>query len=160
MPLKIARFVNLMLASVLVGNEFGGWVGTHPALKTLPLPAQVAAERAVTRRYGGLMPFVMTAAIASCLPVLALSPDRRSGGFHCTLGAMLCFLTMLGVTFTGNMPINRRTLAASPEAPPADWHELRSRWDRWHALRNALNFTGLGLLHVGLLWPTEPERRG
>ena len=158
MPLKIARFVNLMLASVLVGNEFGGWAGTHPALKTLPLPAQVAAEQAVTRRYGGLMPLVMTATIASCLPVLALWPDQRSAGFRCTLGAMLCFLAMLGVTFGGNMPINRRTLVASPADPPADWHEIRSRWDRWHALRNLLNFTGLGLLYFGMLWPSQPDR--
>ena len=71
MALKVARFLNLMLASVLVGNEFGGWAGVHPALKTLPLSTQVAAEQAVTQRYGRLMPGVMLSAILSCIPVLS-----------------------------------------------------------------------------------------
>ena len=153
MGLRIARLVNLMLAGVLTGNEFGGWAGTHPALRTLPTEAHVRAEQAITRSFGALMPFVMTATIVSCLPVLSLIRDRRSMPFRLTLGGMFCYLAMLGVTFAGNMPVNRRTLQVSPEAPPADWLALRARWDRWHTLRNALNFVGLGLLTTAALAP-------
>ena len=160
MDLKVARFVNLVLAGVLTGNEFGGWVGTHPALRTLPPAAHVRAEQAVTRRFGAVMPFLMTAAIASCLPVLALSRDQRSAGYRRTLAGMLCYLAMLGVTFAGNMPINRRTLRLSPGAPPADWPALRTRWDRWHALRNALNLAGFGLLVAGALASPAAETSG
>jgi len=32
MALKIARFVNLLLAGLLAGNEFGTWAAVHPAL--------------------------------------------------------------------------------------------------------------------------------
>ena len=71
---------------------------------------------------------------------------------------MLCFVTMLGVTFVGNMPINQRTLQASPDAPPKDWPELRARWDGWHTLRNGLNFAGLGLLYLGALSHSDSER--
>ncbi len=155
MELRIARLVNLMLASVLTGNEFGGWAGTHPALRTLPTGAHIRAEQAITRRFGLLMPFAMTATIVSCIPVLALIRDRRSAPYRLTLGGILCYLAMLGVTFAGNMPINRRTLQLSPEAPPADWLALRRRWDRWHTLRNALNFAGLGLLTTAALTPDE-----
>ena len=158
MALKVARFLNLMLASVLVGNEFGGWAGVHPALKTLPLSTQVAAEQAVTQRYGRLMPGVMLSAILSCIPVLSLQRDRQSVEFRCTLAGMLCFVAMLGVTFVGNMPINQRTLQASPDAPPEDWPELRARWDGWHTLRNGLSFAGLGLLYLGALSHSDSER--
>ena len=160
MALKAARFVNLVLAGVLTGNEFGGWAGTHPALRTLPPAAHVQAEQAVTRRFGAIMPFLMTATIVSCAPVLALARDRRSAGWRCTLAGMLCYLAMLGVTFGGNMPINRRTLEVSPEAPPADWLALRARWDRWHALRNALNLAGLGFLVAGALASSDAETSG
>lgn len=151
MPLRIARFVNLLLASVLVGNEFGSWVGFHPALGTLQTGAQIQAEQALTRRYGRLMPGLMTATIVSCLPLLSLIQDRRSVAFRGALGGMLSFLAMLGVTFVGNMPINRRVLALSADAQPADWRALRTRWDRWHTLRNGLNFSGLALLLVSTL---------
>jgi hypothetical protein len=36
MILKIARFINLVLAGVFTGNEFGGFIGFHPALYELP----------------------------------------------------------------------------------------------------------------------------
>ncbi len=151
MALRIARLINLVLASVLVGNEFGSWAAVHPSLGTLPPKAQVQAEQAVTRRYGTLMPFLMAGTVVSCIPVLSLIRDRRSTAFRATFAGMGCFLAMLGVTFAGNMPINRRVLGASPDAPPADWQDLRARWDRWHTLRNALNFAGLGLLLGGVL---------
>lgn len=157
MTLRIARFVNLMLASVLVGNELGGWAGVHPALYALPTGAHIRAEQAVTRRYGRLMPVVMTATIVSCVPVLSLTPDRRSAAYRYTLGGMLAFLAMLGVTFTGNMPLNRRVLALSADNSPADWLALRARWDRWHTLRNILNVAGLGCLVLGALAAPAPR---
>jgi len=149
--LGIARFVNLLLAGSLAGNEFGGWVGFHPALGTLPTSAHIQAEQEVTRRFGRLMPGYMTATVVSCLPILSLIRDRRSVAFRAALGGMLCFLTMLGVTFAGNMPINRRVLALSADEPPADWRALRARWDSWHTVRNGLNFTGLALLLISAL---------
>ena len=146
-----ARFINLFLAGTLTGNEFGGWVGFHPALATLSQRSQVEAERAVTRRFGAIMPVFMTATLASCIPVLGSIRDRRSMTFRTALGGLLCYAAMLGVTFAGNMPINRRVLAATPAAPPAEWDALRRRWDRWHALRNTLNALGFGLLIMSAL---------
>ena len=157
MALRLARFANLMLASVLVGNEFGSWAAVHPALAALPAGAHVRAEQALTRRYGRLMPAVMTATVASCAPVLALLPDRRSAPYRLTLAGMLCYLAMLGVTFAGNLPLNRRTLALSADDPPADWPALRARWDRWHTLRNALNVAGLACLVLGALDGGDPR---
>ncbi len=157
MALRIARLINLVLASVLVGNEFGSWAAVHPSLGTLPPKAQVQAEQAVTRRYGVLMPFLMAGTIVSCLPVLSLIPNRRSTAFQATFAGMGCFLAMLGVTFAGNMPLNRRVLALSADDPPADWLALRARWDRWHTLRNALNFAGLACLVLGALAAPDPR---
>jgi uncharacterized membrane protein len=159
MNLNIVRFVNLLLSSTMVGNEFGGWLAVHPALSTLPLTSHVQAEQAIVRRYGRIMPVWMTAAILSCIAVLSNVPDRRSPAFRYTLGGMLCFLGMLGVTFIGNMPINAQILAQSTDVPPSQWHALRKRWDQWHTLRNVLNFVGLGLLYAGVLRDPNPQEK-
>jgi hypothetical protein len=78
MVLKATRFLNLLLTGVLTGNEFGGFVGFHPALYVLPTAAHASAERAITGRFGKVMPPFMTAAILSFVPVLSLAEDRRS----------------------------------------------------------------------------------
>ena len=143
MTLKAVRFLNLLLAGVLTGNEFGGFVGFHPALYELPTEAHVRAERAITSRFGRLMPPFMTAAIVSFVPTLSLVRDRRSPSFVLTLVGMLCYVAMLAVTFAGNMPINRQVVDLDPATVSREeFIELRRRWDRYHATRNVLNFLG------------------
>jgi hypothetical protein len=137
---------------VLTGNEFGGVVGFHPALYELPTEAHTRAERAITSRFGKLMPPFMTATIVSFVPVLSLVRHRRSPSLIFTLVGMLCYMAMLAVTFAGNMPINRRVLELDPvTVSREEFIELRRRWDRFHAARNTLNFLGFACALVGAL---------
>ena len=57
MVLKVARFVNLILAGLLAGNEFGTWAAVHPALGRLSTRERIRAEQEVTRRFAAIMPF-------------------------------------------------------------------------------------------------------
>jgi uncharacterized membrane protein len=152
MALKAARFANLFLGGVLTGNEFGSWAALHPALRELPHQAHVRSEQAVTRRFGKMMPALMMGAVVSFVPVLSLVPDRRSSSFLLGLAGMLCYATMLAITLTGSVPINRRTLELNPDTTPREeFLELRARWDRLHAARNVMNLAGFGLALLGLL---------
>jgi uncharacterized membrane protein len=152
MALKVMRFLNLLLAGVLTGNEFGGLVGFHPALYELPTEAHARAELAITSRFGKFMPPFMTAAIVSFMPILSLARDRRSPSFFFTLLGMLCYVAMLAVTFAGNMPVNRRMLEMDPSTISGEeLIELRRRWDRFHTARNFLNFFGFASALGGAL---------
>ena len=152
MVLRTTRFLNLLLTGVLTGNEFGGFVGFHPALYELPTEAHARAERAITSRFGKIMPPFMTTAIVSFVPVLSLVRDRRSPSFFFTLLGMLCYVAMLAVTFAGNMPVNRRMLEMDPSTiSDEELMELRRRWDRFHTARNVLNFFVFAGTLVGAL---------
>ena len=148
MGFRIARFVNLLLAALLAGNEFGTLVAVHPALGKLGTPQRIRAEQEVTRRYARIMPFWMLSVITSCLSVLALG--RRSDAFL-TLAGTACFVAMLISTLVGNVPINNRVLELSPEDDSEEFLHLRERWDRLHAFRVLMNVAGLGLLYLGAL---------
>jgi hypothetical protein len=147
--LVVARFVNLVLAGLLAGNEFGTRVAVHPSLERLSTPERIRAEQEVTRRYATIMPFWMSSVIVSCLPVLVLS--HGTSAFRPTLAGTACFVGMLASTLTGNVPINNRVLEMSPETDGEEFVELRARWDGLHSLRVALNVAGLGLLCAGAL---------
>lgn len=85
--LKLARFVNLLLTTLLVGNEFGTLVAVHPTLGKIRTPERIRAEQeVVTLRYAKIMPFWILKVIASCLSVLALTLARRSGTSARVLG--------------------------------------------------------------------------
>jgi hypothetical protein len=156
MALKAARICNLFLAGTLTGNEFGGFVGFHPALYRLPTEAHASAEREITARFGKIMPPFMVATILSFVPTLSMTRGRRS--FRFTLVGMICYAAMLAVTFVGNIPANRRTLDLDPRAVPRDeFLALRRRWDGFHAVRNLLNAAGFVFAILGAL---SEARRG
>lgn len=154
MGLESVRFVNVILASILTGNELGTWAAVHPALRTLPAPEQIRAEQAVTRRYGRMMSALMISVIISCFAALRLIPERRSLPARTTLAATGCYTGMLSVTLLGNIPLNKQTLRASREMPPAQWAEILARWNGLHTVRVILNVAGLCLLYAGLM-PTS-----
>jgi hypothetical protein len=149
MMLKVVRFVNLVLAGLLAGNELGTRVAIHPSLERLSTPERIRAEQEVTRRYAAIMPYWMSSVIVSCLPVLALS--RGTNAFRPALAGTACFVGMLASTLIGNVPINNRVLEMSPETDGEEFVELRKRWDRLHTLRVVLNLTGLAFLCAGAL---------
>jgi hypothetical protein len=149
MMLKVVRFVNLVLAGLLAGNELGTRVAIHPSLERLSTPERIRAEQEVTRRYAAIMPYWMSSVIVSCLPVLALS--RGTSAFRPALAGTACFVGMLASTLIGNVPINNRVLEMFPETDGEEFVELRKRWDRLHTLRVVLNVTGLAFLCAGAL---------
>jgi uncharacterized membrane protein len=147
--LGTVRSVDLMLAGMLAGNEFGTWAAVHPSLGKLDPAERIRAEQEITRRYAAIMPAWMGSTVVSC--VLALLFSRGKAGFRSTLFGTACFVGMLASTRIGNVPINIRLLEMDPERDQEEFARLRERWDRLHTLHVALNVAGLGFLIAGAL---------
>ncbi|MEJ7816204.1 MAG: DUF1772 domain-containing protein [Rubrobacter sp.] len=152
--LGIVRSVNLVLAGMLAGNEFGTWAAVHPSLGKLGPAERIRAEQEITRRYAAIMPGWMGSTVVSC--VLAVLFSRGGAGSGSTLLGAACFVGMLASTRIGNVPINNRVLEMDPERDQEEFANLRRRWDKLHTLRVALNVAGLGFLIAGAL--SEDER--
>ena len=152
LSLKVARLVNLVLAGMLTGHEFSGFVAIYPALRRISPLARLEAEQGIYRRLGGIMPYYMGSTISSFLPALALRRRPGSSAFRFTLAGLACFVTMGDITRTGNLPINARIEELlAEEASFEEFRELRERWDRLHAVRNVLNVVGLVFAGLGAL---------
>jgi len=148
---RSVAMANVCLAGVLTGNEWGGWVAVHPALDTLPGSPRLQAEQAVYRRYGRIMPFLMTSTVASGIAAGSLREGSSVEG-RLTRAATGCYTAMLAITLLGNIPLNRELVALSDdEAGHMRLAELRNKWDRLHTVRNVLNLAGFGLTVAGAL---------
>lgn len=156
--MKMARLVNLVLAGMLTGNEFGTFAGIYPALDRISPMARLEAFQGVYRHMGRFMPPYMISTLASFLTVLILQRRPGSAAFRFTLAGLACFVAMILITRTGNLPINARIEELpTEEASFEEFRDLRERWDRLHAIRNALNVTGLVFTSLGAL--SEPRAK-
>jgi uncharacterized membrane protein len=140
--------VGVVLTGLLAGNELGTLAALHPALRALPLPTQVAAERALTNRLRRIMPVAMTASlVAGAAAAVSLAGDP---GFPLGMVAAAALATMLAVTLVGNMPLNLRTEAFPDQGNAAEWRAIRGRWERLHLVRVALDLVAFACLVTAL----------
>lgn len=110
----------------------------------LELPNKIRMERDdylnAQRLYRGWQ-FVGIAVIAALIATVLLLRVSGSGQF---LFSLLAFLSVLGtqvVFWSFTFPVNRRT--RNWTHAPADWRELRARWEYSHAASAALNVLAL-----------------
>lgn len=150
LTLKVARFANLGLASLMAGNGVGSALFVQPALGSLPDAEYFRSEQALVHSYGDAMRALMPATVASCLALLGQIRDRRSAAFRLTLAGTAGFVGMLATT-ARELPINIKTAEAPPESPPTGWLDQRADWNRFNQLRTVFEVAGWTCLCLAAL---------
>ena len=135
MSLVLIRFLCVFLAGILAGEELVVRYGVHPALGALDAPSQIRARQALIIRLRVLVPAIFLLTAASAIAVLILDGSGAGFAFRCAaVAALLCWIL---VTAIGTVPINKGTLDWRPEAPPANWRALVTRWERLDVIRSS-----------------------
>jgi len=62
------------------------------------------------------------------------------------LAALALMASIIALTLTVNLPINGDQLDWSTQAPPADWADVRDRWQLAHVVRTVAAVLAFGLL--------------
>ena len=157
MLLKTTRFVSLFCAALALGLTL-----THGL--EIPGKQQLGgAEWLVVQQtfYGGFAIVGGVAQIVGLIStgVLLFLLRRRQTAFVLTLVATLCFVGMLALFAFGNNPLNQQIATWTPQSLPANWHEIRDAWDRFHAASSAFATLAFTALLIALLRET-PSSRG
>ncbi|GAB2668265.1 DUF1772 domain-containing protein [Nocardia goodfellowii] len=76
------------------------------------------------------------------------------------VAALALLIFVFGLTVVVNLPINADQLAWDVDSPPADWSEVRDRWQVAHAVRTAAAVLAFGLLAVGAVLPGHTVSSG
>jgi len=148
--LKVARFANLGLASLMAGNGVGSALFVQPALGSLPDAEYFRSEQALVHSYGDAMRALMPTTVASCLALLGQIRDRRSAAFRLTLAGTAGFVGML-LTTARELPINITTAEAPSGSPPTGWLDQRADWNRFNRLRTLCEVAGWTCLCLAAL---------
>lgn len=131
-----AQLLALLPVGALMGNELATLL-IHRSLFALDVDEQLAAEQAIHRVLGRVMPPYMVVAI---LGAVALTVAAQDGTATVLAGtATACLLVMLAVTLLGNVPINNATVTQRRDADLRQWRAQRIRWNRLHEGRVALD---------------------
>ena len=156
LSLAAARFVNLAVLSALFAVLVGTRVALSPVMKKLAPVPWATVQQGTIATLGRPMPLVMVAAVLSPLPVLVLlaaGGERGGARFWLTAGGMACTIAVVASTLLGNVPLNKEVARWNAKAPPANYFQVRERWEQLHTMRSA--FVSVAwLLQLGaVVWP-------
>ena len=158
--LEVWQFVNIILLSLVTGVFWGSWLGLSRSMNSLSQTTFLEVAHAMIRNLGTIMAILMPAAMLATLPVLYLLYRRRSKAFYPTLAGLLLFVVALLITLLVEVPLDIEFEKWTLATMPADWQQLRARWEWWHVVRSWISVFGLALLLAGaLFWRDNTTRR-
>jgi len=141
----------LVWASLLVGNEFTVGVFINPLFSRLPDSAHALAAKESARLYGKVMPFWMIINFVLCTVLTIFVAKSFSTQWWEYLAATILFAFVNIFSLIFPVPINNKIASWDPNDLPADWCELRKRFDRYHFIRTVLLLIAFACLAFGAI---------
>ncbi|GAB3919772.1 DUF1772 domain-containing protein [Larkinella terrae] len=145
----IIRFLNLLIAALVVGSVFGILVSFNPT--SLPAASYVEQHQQLVKGLNVLLPMLGAVTILTSLWIVFLNKGNPSIRRLYLIAAIFFVLSGLLTRF-GNQPINDLVMTWNPTAPPSDWTEWRDKWWLYHKIRFFTSLIGLSLL----IWANLP----
>lgn len=149
----------LAFAAVLFSGLFAGLLITVLVLEASMRGAGAGVYTQVRlielQHHGTLATALLVPAILAAATLTLAIIRRRGSGRWLALSAALLLLASLAISVTISVPINADQLSWSVLAPPADWSNVRDRWQLAHVARTAtaaLAFVLLTAVGVPLRW--------
>ncbi len=153
--LAIWQFTNIFLSALVTGVFWGTWLGLSRSMATFAPETFLAIGHAMIGNLGSIMALLMPAAMLATLPVLYLLHRRRSQAFYPTLAGLALFVVALLITLLVEVPLDNQFAEWTVTTLPANWQQLRDRWEWFHAIRSWAAVAGLALLLAGALFWRE-----
>jgi uncharacterized membrane protein len=72
--------------------------------------------------------------------------------FELSLAGLVLVVSDMTVTLSCNVPLNRKVQSWEAHAPPAEWKQVRDRWERFHSIRTLLIVLGFALFAAGVVF--------
>lgn len=158
--LGIWQAVNILLLSLVTGVFWGTWLGLSRSMTSLSPETFLDVADAMIGSLGTIMALLMPAALFSTLPVLYLLYRKRPKAFYVTLAGLMFFVLALLITVLIEVPLDIQFQQWTAVTLPANWQQLRERWEFWHVIRSWVSVIGLALVIAGaLLWRETVTRR-
>lgn len=141
--LEIAAIV---VTGTLTGSELAVAVFFHPCISRLEDVVHIRAAQPLAKVLGTVMSFWYPFTFLLALAVTLVAHTAWSTPWWLALASTALFALISVYSLLLPVPINNQVARWQPDTVPANWRDLRRRWDLLHAIRVVFLVIGLILL--------------
>jgi len=149
--MKILEFFALLLLALVTGVLWGTWVSLSRSIETFSAETFLQIGQRMIKNLALPMRFLMPATLLATIGLDGLLLHRSAAGASWGIVSSLCMAGVIVVTLVVNVPIDLKIRAWNAHNLPADWQQLRRRWQTFHTVRTVLAVASLAFLIVAVL---------
>ncbi|MFH8788922.1 DUF1772 domain-containing protein [Streptomyces roseoverticillatus] len=124
----------LLLGSGLVaGVFFAVAISVLPALAAMTPDRYLHAHRLLGKGYHPTMPILVNATLLADIALAVLAPSAAVRAM--LIVSAVGIVVVEAVSHLCNVPLNKLAGRTDADSVPADWHDPRPLWRRWHMVR-------------------------
>jgi len=159
MTVKLTQLITLVLVALVAGVFWGPWLGLSRSIDSFTPATFLAIGRTMIGNLAPVMPVLMLLAAASQLALLVLLYRQRSTGFPTVAIGFALFLVALLVTLLVEVPIDNQLKSWTLASMPANWMDLRDKWERFHVIRTFSALVGMAMMIAATVFgrPRSPS---
>lgn len=146
--LKLWRLFTLVLTALTTGMSFSH-VLELPAKRRYDTKLYLSVQKSLYDLYGTAGVTVEGSWLFAL--VLLFFVRKRRSVFLLTLAGTLCLIVAQAVWWAFVRPVNAQVIHWTTDSLPANWRQLRDRWEYAHAGRFVLHLAGFTLLLLSIL---------
>lgn len=156
--IRATQFVAILLQVLVVGAFWGSWIGLSRFMDTLTPATFVEVGHVMMDGYGPIMSVLMPVTLLATLVAGALTYKRNRLAGILILVGFVCVAVATATTLIVNVPIDEMMAGWTASTLPADWTQIRDRWEAYHTARTFVTLGGLTATLAGSLLPAgRPE---
>ena len=125
----------IVVAGTMTGSEFAVAVFFHPRISRLEDAVHIRAAQTLAKVLGIVMSFwyPLTFLLALAVTFVAHTAWSTPWWLALTSTVLLALISLYSLLLP--VPINNQVARWRPDSVPANWRDLRRRWDLLHAIR-------------------------
>ena len=140
---KSIELITAILLTLVTGVFWGTWFSLSRTMHVLSSDIFITIGKEIMKNVAVTMSIIMPASIAGMLVLLIGSWKVRTVYFYCILAALILFIIALIITLAIEVPIDNQIRTWTATAIPADWQDIRDRWERYHTIRTFLSLASI-----------------
>jgi uncharacterized membrane protein len=142
----------IVVTGTLTGSELAVAVFFHPCISRLEDAVHIRAVQPLAKVLGAVMSFWYPVTFLLALAVTFVAHTARSTPWWLALASTMLLALISVYSLLLPVPINNQVARWQPDTVPANWRDLRRRWDVLHAFRVVFSVLALILLVASCLY--------
>jgi uncharacterized membrane protein len=147
-------FISLVVVGLVAGIFLATQLGQLRVQNTLDARDFTLVKHGFEVALGKVMPVLVIAAGVSIVPLAFLLRSWGPARFIAVVIALVLWAGVIIATLVYNAPVNALAVGWNPEAPPADWEQLRDKWHRGQTIRTPLAIAAFAAIAFAAVWPS------